>query len=596
MSTFSILASQTNIFEGEAVTFYIDTTEVANGTTIYWNTVAIAGTINADMFTDGEVSGELVVDDNFTSLTRTTTVDQSSETREFQISLMTDSVDGVPVTASEIITVEDSATAPPSEVSPFYVPGGISIGEPPQVAVDREGDSFLRNITARGNITVNGALSKFNTDIEIESNTINFGVVGSPDDTTALNGGIVLKGATDKSILWTNDLLKNSWTSNQDFNLVTGKEYRINDTTVISSTSLGDGVTASQLTSVGTIGTGTWEGSIIAGTYGGTGVNNAGKTITIAGNLTHQTETPGETHTLTLETTANTAVSLPASGRLIGTDDIGLVTNDMLENSTININGTAVALGGSYSTPTSALSAEANNVIRLNVGTTQHDVRLVEGNNITLATDTAADTITISAVVPTIVTYQLSTIDGDPGAAKIRLTSSTSVTDDVSITTNSAYLGVSQANDIITISYNGPTLDSTSDVTFGNINVGTATGATGGQVRASGDIIAFASSDMALKENITPIDRALEKVKSLTGFTYDWKQEFIDKHGGEHPIYLRKRDVGISAQAALGILPEVVAKREDGILAVRYEKMVALLVEAIKELSDEVDRLKNHGR
>jgi hypothetical protein len=596
MATFSILASQTNIFEGEAVTFYIDTTEVANGTTIYWNTVQIAGTVDAAMFTDGDLSGELTVNDNFTSLTRTTTVDQSSETREFQISLMTDSVDGVPVTASEIITVDDSATAPPSEVSPFYVPGGISIGEPPQVAVDRDGDSFLRNITARGNITVNGALSKFNTDIEIESNTINFGVVTTPDDTTALNGGIVLKGATDKTIIWTTDVTKSSWTSNQDFNLTIDKEYRINDAKVIGSTALGDGVTGSQLTSVGTIDTGTWQGSVIAGTYGGTGINNAGKTITVAGNFTHQPAESGETHTLTIETTANTLISLPATGRLVGTDDVGLVTNDMLENSTININGTAVALGGSYSTPTSALSVEDNGVIRLNVGTTNHDVRILAGSNITVTSDTAADTITIAAQVPTIITYTLSTLDGDPGAAKIRLTSSASVTDDVSITTDSAYLSVAQANDVITISYTGPTLDTSSDVTFANINVGSATGAAGGQVRASGDIIAFSSSDMSLKENITPIDRALEKVKSLTGFTYDWTQDFIDKHGGEHPIYLRKRDVGISAQTALNVLPEVVVKREDGILAVKYEKMVALLVEAIKELSDEVDRLKNHGR
>ena len=602
MAIYSILASATNIFEGEAVTFYIDTVDVADGTVIYWKTVTISGTVNAQMFTDGDVEGQITVNNSFASITRTTTVDQAAETREFQLWLVADLADVEPLTSSEIITVEDSATAPPSEVSPFYVPGGISIGEPPQVAVDKQGDSFLRNILARGNITVNGSLSKFNTDVEIESNTITFGLFENPDqtpaysDVTALGGGIVLKGATDKSITWTQDVLKTSWTSNQDFNLVTGKEYRINDTKVIDSTSLGDGVVSSQLTSVGTIGTGEWQGTIIAGTYGGTGVSNAGKTITVAGNFLHQPATGGETHALTLTTSGNTSVSLPATGRLVGTDDVGLVTNDMLENSTININGTLVALGGSYSNPTSALSVESNATIRLSVGTTNHDVRLLAGDNITLATDTNADTITVNAQVPTIVTYGISTLDGDPGAVKIRLTSSTSTTDDVSILTDSDYLAIAQANDVITISYTGPTLDSVSDITFGNINVGSATGATGGQVRASGDIIAFASSDMALKENIAPIDRALEKVKSLTGFTYDWKKEYIEKHGGEHPIYLRKRDVGISAQAALNILPEVVAKREDGVLAVRYEKMVALLVEAIKELSDEVDRLKNHGR
>jgi hypothetical protein len=79
----------------------------------------------------------------------------------------------------------------------------------------------------------------------------------------------------------------------------------------LTGNTLASGVTASSLTSVGTIATGVWNGTAITGQYGGTGVNNSGKTITLGGNLT----TSGA-HTTTLTTTANTSVTLPTSGTL----------------------------------------------------------------------------------------------------------------------------------------------------------------------------------------------------------------------------------------------------------------------------------------
>lgn len=67
----------------------------------------------------------------------------------------------------------------------------------------------------------------------------------------------------------------------------------------------------SSINTLGTIATGTWQGTVIAGEYGGTGVNNSGKTITLGGNLT----TSGA-HTTTLTTTANTTLTLPVTGTL----------------------------------------------------------------------------------------------------------------------------------------------------------------------------------------------------------------------------------------------------------------------------------------
>ena len=105
----------------------------------------------------------------------------------------------------------------------------------------------------------------------------------------------------------------------------------------------------------------------------------------------------------------------------------------------------------------------------------------------------------------------------------------------------------------------------------------------GQDVRCAGDVIAFYSSDERLKDNITPIADAVNKVKSISGNTFEWNEN--SNHDGE--------DTGVIAQEieALG-LPGVTKKKDNGYLGVRYEKLVPLLIEAIKELSDKVDDLE----
>lgn len=103
-----------------------------------------------------------------------------------------------------------------------------------------------------------------------------------------------------------------------------------------------------------------------------------------------------------------------------------------------------------------------------------------------------------------------------------------------------------------------------------------------GELRVTGDIIAFYTSDERLKDDIRKIDDPLSKVLSISGNTYSWNQ----KSGKEGT------DVGVIAQEVQKILPEAVTERENGYLAVRYEKLIPLLVEAIKELSQKVDNLE----
>jgi len=108
-----------------------------------------------------------------------------------------------------------------------------------------------------------------------------------------------------------------------------------------------------------------------------------------------------------------------------------------------------------------------------------------------------------------------------------------------------------------------------------------------GALRVTGDITAFYSSDIKLKTEITPIPNALDKVSSISGNTFKWNEK--THHEGE--------DTGIIAQEIEKLnLPGLTQTRDNGIKAVRYDKLVPLLIEAIKELKSEVDELKTLER
>ena len=139
-------------------------------------------------------------------------------------------------------------------------------------------------------------------------------------------------------------------------------------------------------------------------------------------------------------------------------------------------------------------------------------------------------------------------------------------------------------------------LVTTSDVQFNDVQVdslgiGTAASGTTGEIRATNDVTAFYSSDERLKENIVQLDRALDKVNSLRGVTFDWKdltdeeRKTIHSHEGS--------DIGVIAQEVQEQYPELVQQREHGYLSVDYQKLTAVLIEAVKELSQKVTDLEH---
>ena len=108
-----------------------------------------------------------------------------------------------------------------------------------------------------------------------------------------------------------------------------------------------------------------------------------------------------------------------------------------------------------------------------------------------------------------------------------------------------------------------------------------------GETYVTTNITAYYSSDISLKDNIRPIESAIFKVKQIRGVEFDWNEKSTE-------IQQEKgHDVGLIAQEVEKVLPEVVQIREDGIKAIAYEKVVPLLVEAIKEQQTLIEDLSN---
>ena len=122
-----------------------------------------------------------------------------------------------------------------------------------------------------------------------------------------------------------------------------------------------------------------------------------------------------------------------------------------------------------------------------------------------------------------------------------------------------------------------------------SLGVGTPASGTSGEIRATGDIIAYYSDDR-LKIKLGNIENALTKLKSLNGFYYE-ANEIAQSLG-----YKVKKEVGVSAQEVQKIMPEIVvsAPIDEQYLTVHYDRLSPLIIEAIKELSLEIDNIKNH--
>jgi hypothetical protein len=167
----------------------------------------------------------------------------------------------------------------------------------------------------------------------------------------------------------------------------------------------------------------------------------------------------------------------------------------------------------------------------------------------------------------------------------------TGTTNQVAVTNGSGSITLSTPQD----------LASSSNVQFGSLGVGTASSGTAGEIRATADITSY-YSDERLKENVELIPNALDKVMSLRGVTYNANQ-LAESFGFKN----KEKQVGVLAGDVERVLPEAVkpapfdimlfentevSRSGENYKTVQYEKMVPLLIEAIKELNKEIQELK----
>ena len=191
-------------------------------------------------------------------------------------------------TFTNAVSITDATGSGSYNSGALVVSGGVGIGG---------------TLNVQGDLNVQGTFTTINsTTITVADKNIELGVVASPSDLTAQGGGITLRGATDKSINWYSGV---GWSSSESWNLAAGNTYKINGTTVLSNSSLGVGITNSNLTAVGTITTGVWAGTTITSYYGGTGYQtySTGDLLVGAGSTLYKLPVGSNNFVLTADST-----------------------------------------------------------------------------------------------------------------------------------------------------------------------------------------------------------------------------------------------------------------------------------------------------
>ena len=128
-----------------------------------------------------------------------------------------------------------------------------------------------------------------------------------------------------------------------------------------------------------------------------------------------------------------------------------------------------------------------------------------------------------------------------------------------------------------------------------SLGVGTGASGTGGEIRATNNITAYFSSDIKFKENVRDIPNAAATATAIGGKLFDWTDAYIADHGGADGYFVQKQDFGVIAQDVQKVFPIAVRTRPDGSLAVDYEKLSALALAALSELTKRVEALEAKG-
>jgi hypothetical protein len=276
---------------------------------------------------------------------------------------------------------------------------------------------------------------------------------------------------------------------------------------------------------------------------------------------------------------------VPPSGEIIGTTDTQTLTNKTLTSPTIN--------GGSFSSAGIAFSGSTSGSTVLQASAVASGVLTLPGATTTLVGRTTTDTLTnktLAAGSNTITGLTNTNLSGTAGITNANLANSTisgialggnlnalsfsgyltsagSYDGSTARTVSVAATFVNTANTLVARDING-------DFTAGSVNV---TSLTASQTITAQEFTP--TSDINLKENIQTVNNALETISSLRGVSFDWKET-------------GKGSYGVIAQELEQILPDLVKTGE--VKSVNYNGIIGVLIEAVKELSEEIKELKRH--
>ena len=340
------------------------------------------------------------------------------------------------------------------------------------------------------------------------------------------------------------------------------------------------------------------NGSAVTGNITGS-AGSVANALTLGTYLTGTSYNGSSAVTAAVDATSANTVSKVVARDASGNFAAGTITATLSGNAT-NVSGTvAIANGGSGQTTAQlAMNAFAGAV-------TSGQYLRGNGTNVLMSTIQAADVPTLNqnttGSAATLTTAR--TINGTSfnGSANITVTANTTNTLTLGTgLTGSSFNGSGAVT--ATVSYgtssgtacqgNDSRLSDSRQATNTNtqlasLGVGTASSGTAGEIRATNNITAYYSDDR-LKTRLGKIENALDKLCSLDGFYYE-ANETAQALG-----YTVHREVGVSAQQMQAVVPEIVvpAPIDEKYLTVRYERALPLLIEAIKELRQEVQDIK----
>ena len=450
------------------------------------------------------------------------------------------------------------------------------------------GSSHSGNQTFNDNVTISGDLSVAGTTTYTSTNNVNIGdnILELNFGGSATEGGILVKDGTGSSTTsgsfkWdaTNDYWKAGKLGSEAEVITTGNIVSNLPTGVVSGSSqltfYTDSDNTDHLNSLGVI-SGSSQVTITESQISDLDKYNNTDNLNYLNSLgVFSGSSQVNANTIT-NFDANVLTKLNAEGVFSSSAQVTGIGNSQLTNSSITISGTSVSLGssitdevlfggigiisGSSQLTSSFLEVGGDNVIS---GSDQVVLQSADKTGFTGATS-----------ITTVGTIGTGTWQGT-AIASAYLDSDTA-----HLSGTQTFSGAKSFSSAVNIDSTTQSTSKTTGALIVDGGVGVAKTLNVGE-----DVVAYASSDERLKDNIQTIENPLEKLSQISGNTFDWNEEKQDIYKG--------RDYGVIAQEIEQVMPELVDTRDNGYKAVKYEKLVPLLIESIKELQKEIEELKS---